>query len=221
MRRHSQQLSTSAKRVAFTLIELLVVIVIISLLATILFPLFAYTREKGRQSACLSNAHQLALAVLMYAQDSDETLPPVALGTDPSVILWPDLLTPYIRSDAVRRCPSDPDARNSYGLNEITLPDLTDPAALQTSLVTLAAFQTPAGTVMLDELGTEDDFRTPRQNAYKLTAPGHPLNDDADARPDARHTGRASIALMDGHAKAMRLNQFYMGQTPLDRCFVP
>ena len=60
----------------FTLIELLVVIAIISILAAILFPVFAKAREKARQAACMSNEKQLALGVLMYAQDNDEVLPP-------------------------------------------------------------------------------------------------------------------------------------------------
>ncbi len=57
---------------AFTLIELLVVIAIISILAAILFPVFAQAREKGRQAACISNQHQIALALTMYRSDYDE-----------------------------------------------------------------------------------------------------------------------------------------------------
>src|SRR5437588_8581233 len=60
---------------AFTLIELLVVIAIIAIIAAILFPVFARAREKARQAACLSNQHQIAMAVLMYIGDNDETFP--------------------------------------------------------------------------------------------------------------------------------------------------
>src|SRR5256712_9786426 len=56
---------------AFTLIELLVVIAIIAILAAILFPVFARAREKARQTACLSNCKQIALAFQMYQQDYD------------------------------------------------------------------------------------------------------------------------------------------------------
>jgi len=59
----------------FTLIELLVVIAIIALLAAVLFPVVAKAREKGRQGKCISNQRQLAIAILCYAQDHDETLP--------------------------------------------------------------------------------------------------------------------------------------------------
>lgn len=76
-----------ANRHAFTLIELLVVIAIIAILAAILFPVFAQAREKARQTSCLSNQKQLALAVLMYSQDYDELLP-MAFGYDPGVGGW-------------------------------------------------------------------------------------------------------------------------------------
>ena len=62
-------------RAGFTLIELLVVIAIIAVLAAILFPVFAKAREKARQTSCLNNQRQIAAALLMYAQDNDETLP--------------------------------------------------------------------------------------------------------------------------------------------------
>src|SRR5438034_10314774 len=63
------------RRFGFTLIELLVVIAIIAILAAILFPVFAQARDKARASACLSNTKQMGVAIQMYAQDYDETLP--------------------------------------------------------------------------------------------------------------------------------------------------
>jgi len=62
----------------FTLIELLVVIAIIAILAAILFPVFAKAREKARQTACMSNQKQIALATTMWAQDNNEALPTAA-----------------------------------------------------------------------------------------------------------------------------------------------
>ncbi|MEO7714710.1 MAG: DUF1559 domain-containing protein [Capsulimonas sp.] len=209
---------------AFTLIELLVVIAIISILAAILFPVFAKAREKARQASCQSNERQLGLGILMYAQDNDEFLPPTS--TDGGV-LWPDLINSYLKNDKIRLCPSDSvSTLNSYGLNEIAFPDFEDDDHLPTQ--SLAAFQTPTDTIMLGELGVgsetdPNDLKTPRQNAYKLTAPSSEINpgDTADARPSARHTDRANLTFMDGHVKAMRLEQFYIGQTPPDKFFTP
>lgn len=60
---------------AFTLIELLVVIAIIAILAAILFPVFAQAKDAAKQTVCISNTKQMALAGIMYANDSDDTLP--------------------------------------------------------------------------------------------------------------------------------------------------
>ncbi len=211
-------------RRAFTLIELLVVIAIISILAAILFPVFAQAREKARQITCTSNERQLSLGVLMYAQDSDEALPPSAtLDAAGNVVLWPDELLPYVRDTQVRFCPSDGgETVNSYGLNELNFSDLTDTGAPPPK--TLAQFQTPADTAMLSELGTGAegdlaDLTTQRYGSYKLTAPDVDLNDLYDARPAARHFSRANVGFMDGHVKSLRLEQFYTGQTPPDKWF--
>jgi len=59
----------------FTLIELLVVISIIATLASILMPVFGRAREQARKITCTSNQRQLAIAIKMYADDHDETLP--------------------------------------------------------------------------------------------------------------------------------------------------
>ncbi len=93
---------TALKRKGFTLIELLVVIAIIAILAAILFPVFAQARAKARQVTCLSNNRQFGLGILMYCQDYDECFPLGAYNTDPTapVVMWYDVIEPYIKSGA-------------------------------------------------------------------------------------------------------------------------
>jgi prepilin-type N-terminal cleavage/methylation domain-containing protein/prepilin-type processing-associated H-X9-DG protein len=132
------------KRKAFTLIELLVVIAIISILAAILFPVFARARENARRTSCLSNLKQIGIGMMMYVQDYDgkyfarSYTTGVALPGQSAVgaATWywapyavkPDsawFLDSYIKSKEVFICPSfdgfsktsSPPIRNGIGYN--------------------------------------------------------------------------------------------------------
>lgn len=100
-----------SNRSGFTLIELLVVIAIIAILAAILFPVFAQAREQARKTVCISNLKQINLAVQMYVQDYDETIPLLCGSntTNPGTTFytWQDAVQPYMKSYQVL---FDPDA---------------------------------------------------------------------------------------------------------------
>jgi prepilin-type N-terminal cleavage/methylation domain-containing protein/prepilin-type processing-associated H-X9-DG protein len=109
-RRAGSRTGASVKR-GFTLIELLVVIAIIAILAAILFPVFARARENARRASCQSNLKQIGLGIAQYTQDSDEKLPPCGLD-DGSNKPWAQVIQPYMKSQQVFRCPSNPSAPN-------------------------------------------------------------------------------------------------------------
>jgi prepilin-type N-terminal cleavage/methylation domain-containing protein len=59
----------------FTLIELLVVVAVIGILAGIILPALASARQKAIRTTCLSNLKQIGLAINLYADDNEQTLP--------------------------------------------------------------------------------------------------------------------------------------------------
>jgi prepilin-type N-terminal cleavage/methylation domain-containing protein/prepilin-type processing-associated H-X9-DG protein len=66
----------SGSRGGFTLIELLVVIAIIAVLAALLLPVLAKSKDRSLTAACLNNLRQLQTCWYMYALDHDDVLPP-------------------------------------------------------------------------------------------------------------------------------------------------
>jgi prepilin-type N-terminal cleavage/methylation domain-containing protein/prepilin-type processing-associated H-X9-DG protein len=99
------QLAESKHR-AFTLIELLVVIAIISLLAAILFPVFARARENARRASCQSNMKQMGLGIMQYTQDYDERMPSYQADFPKVDTPWHFAIQPYLKSIQIFRCPS-------------------------------------------------------------------------------------------------------------------
>lgn len=89
----------------FTLIELLVVIAIISLLAAILFPVFARAKAQAQKTVCISNLRQIGMALHMYSQDYDEQFPVEVYNRNPQLILTRGLW-PYTKNRHIFYCPT-------------------------------------------------------------------------------------------------------------------
>ena len=99
---------------AFTLIELLVVIAIIGVLAALLLPVLGRAKESGRATACISNLHQIGIALQVYVDSNNNRLPVMrdrspdtnspATNTLPGVEM---VLRTELGNTNVLRCPSD------------------------------------------------------------------------------------------------------------------
>lgn len=108
-------------RAGFTTLELLLVLFIIALIAAVLLPALARSREASRRTTCQSNLKQLGIVLKMYAQESEgEYYPPTQKwhlnGTPTLAWLRGSLLFPEYFADLnVSVCPSDSRAREFVG----------------------------------------------------------------------------------------------------------
>ena len=110
-------------------------------------------RGAATTQACQSNMKQLALAMLMYAQDYDERFPPADR--------WCAATYPYTRNREIHHCPAD-DAAFSYAYN------------YKLSRRMLAEVADPSLTIMLyeSEIGKGDAFDWPQFPGASLPVPG-------------------------------------------------
>jgi prepilin-type N-terminal cleavage/methylation domain-containing protein len=224
----------------FTLIELLVVIAIIAILAAILFPVFAQARERARQSACTFNMKQLGLGFIQYTQDYDESFP---CGHNPGSSLgWGEEVFPYIKSQALYKCPDDSIGTTtrplviSYAANSNVCYNYGGTVAYH-KLGTLAA---PSNTVLLFEVngmqattpfsdmsigggeqsgvGNGADFNkldtASANGTYATGTMGQPaITPTADAGlVTGRHQSGSIFLATDGHVKFLATNRVSPGE---------
>ncbi len=190
-------MKTARQTAGFTLIELLVVIAIISILAAILFPVFARARENARRTSCMSNLKQVGLGVMQYVQDNDEYYPysyqsRTSLGppwahisstadfTSSSTIFWPHFIFPYTKSMQVFYCPSGrakgDGVYGHYGVNRLSLTDGGSAA------ISMAALLSPTSIYIGMDAGlyrlNTTDVKNPGAGANYLpgTGPGSAID---------------------------------------------
>ena len=202
------------------------VIAIIAILAAILFPVFAKAREKARQSSCQSNAKQLGLALLQYAQDYDETYTQgwTPVEGDGYQRNWPSLVQPYCKSVQMFVCPSDTAPTST---NYATCPDRVATSFMVNSQISwgqgasaVAKLVAPANTVMLCE-GADSQTTAGLVVPYVAHEGAWILDDPINGRSDqnwggvmCRHSDMGNVGFADGHVKSMGYQKWDYPNTP-------
>ncbi len=169
---------------AFSLVELLVVVAVIIILTAILFPVFAQVHEKGRASACLSNYHQIGLAIQLYAQDDDGITPPNG-GSFSGIIA--DCAPYSSNTGAIFICPDDYDRTVERRAGSYRMP--SDYQGL---------------SIYCD---WPDPYNNGKPANTALTTLAYEAEQDysvAPIVPTYRHSGGTQFLLFDGHTKWMK-----------------
>lgn len=148
-------------------------IFVVPVLAAILFPVFAQAREKARQTSCMSNLKQAALANSMYVQDYDELLPMASN--------WQEDMIPYVKNEKIFYCPADVVARDTFN------PPASYAFNSALDMMKMKRLGEPQNTVLhYDSIA---GIRNASDALTSLPSPG-------------RHMKRNNISFVDGHVKS-------------------
>lgn len=213
---------------AFTLVELLVVLTVIGVLAALLVPAIARSKSKAQQIHCISNLHQLGLALQNFVVQNHAYPSGIAGANTENPGTWIgqlerggfDISKPgsNFLSEGVWRCPSAQFTRNpgnrgipvSYGYNTYgSRGSVTNALGLMGHFVSFSAMFSPITEsevlVPSDMMALGDSFRG---GAFFVRT----AEEYGNKRAAMRHQGRVNVAFCDGHVESPTL-QFVFQNT--------
>ena len=192
----------------FTLIELLVVVAIIGILSSMLLPSLSKARKKTEQAVCLSNQHQIGIAIISYA-DENNAYGPYHLETEGN--RWHNRLVPgylpegsvFSGTSQVMSCPSAVDVTGAWqspiAINISLCGDPDIPFLTPRKIFSA----TPHETMML--IDSYDNW--PRSRATYMEP--NRVTVGAAGEIMAKHLKKANVSFLDGSSKAKSPGYLY------------
>jgi len=210
-------------RGGFTLFELLVVISILAVLLAISIPVSMRVRDAAHTATCASNLRQLGAALIMYASDNGQKLPPLQPEVSRETGRRGDIWTVQLAragymwdgqgtlpcGTGVWTCPKCDFMSNTYGgygvaedsvfvYGERYPFDVRDPGSLRLNMIAR-----PASTWLVGDATRNSN--TPEKGWYAIWA--RPNRWPGNHAPAERHGGKALVCMVDGHVEALTLQE--------------
>ena len=217
----------------FTLIELLVVIAIIAILAALLLPALAQSKEKAKAISCLNSKRQLGIAMILYKDDNDEELINLAVNDVDSrdkvvtdnraggIRWWPDLLKPYSQDRSVNQCPSV-QRQHGFGIG-LNYHELSIWRPQPGHVIKYDDIKHPVDTVHLADAAIIENPNERDPDKWRVTVdpsktwtifrtvffrtPNGGAYHSLPSRIVNRHAGRSMMLFVDGHASSMKASE--------------
>jgi prepilin-type N-terminal cleavage/methylation domain-containing protein/prepilin-type processing-associated H-X9-DG protein len=214
----------------FTLLELLVVIAIMVILAGLLLPALSRSKDTARRIKCVSNLHQLGLAMQMYWDENEGTcfryggtvtnggqlywfgwIGPGAEGTRPFDATV-GALYPYLLGRGVELCPSlnyslgqfklkASGAAYGYGYNLHLSATVLETPKKTSRLVR------PTETALLADAAQVNTFQPPASRSNPMLEEFYYVSTNRiEATAHFRHDQRALAVFADGHVAGERMD---------------
>ncbi len=208
---------------AFSLIELLVVMAIIAIVAALLLPALARSKDSARRAQCASNLHQFGIASQMYWDDNSGACFRYNFGTTNfGAVYWfgwlgpgaegerpfdatQGALYPYVQGRGIEICPSlsyalslfklkADGAADGYGYNLYLSAPLTQPPTKITKVGQVS------DRVLLADAAQVNTFQAPASPSNPMLEEFYYV-DNTVSPPNAhfRHAKKANVLFCDSH----------------------
>ncbi|HKQ37263.1 MAG TPA: prepilin-type N-terminal cleavage/methylation domain-containing protein [Verrucomicrobiae bacterium] len=209
--------------VAFTLVELLVVVAVVAVLASLILPALARSKDTARRIQCVSNIRQLGFAAMMYWDDNaGQTFAYRGVFTNNGDVFWfgwlergaegdrafdesQGALYRYLDVRGLAICPAleyisprfklkATGAAYGYGINRnLTAPTLTH----------IVRMIKPADTVLFADAAQVNTFQPPASAANPLLEEFYYVH-ELERTAHFRHRQTATVIFGDGHVDRER-----------------